>query len=206
MDTEIAFKFNDQSVLENHHCLVSFTLLKNDNLNFLENLEKEEFTTFRKLMIKMVLSTDMNVHFANIAKVKSRLANLTEKPLNRDDPADRLLILELILHSADISNVTKPWVVSRPWSERINEEMFNQGDVERKSGFSPEMFTDRTKTTVAQNTHGFIRFVCMKLFQTLPILFPKTKKLIDNINNNLAQWQKIIDKEKEQEKNKQNNK
>jgi high affinity cGMP-specific 3',5'-cyclic phosphodiesterase 9 len=41
METEIAFKFNDQSVLENHHCLTSFTLLKNPSLNFLENLSKE---------------------------------------------------------------------------------------------------------------------------------------------------------------------
>ena len=101
-------------------------------------------------MITIVLSTDMNFHFANIGKIKSRLTNIETKPLDREDPNDRILLMELILHSADISNVAKPWEVSLPWSVRVTEEMFNQGDIERKAGLVPDMFMDRSKTTMAQ--------------------------------------------------------
>jgi len=75
--------------------------------------------------------------------------------------------------------------------------MFNQGDVERKAGLVPDMFTDRNKTTMAQNTSGFVRFVCLKHFECLPQLFPKADKLVTYINENLDQWQKKIQEEKD---------
>ncbi len=39
---------------------------------------------------------------------------------------DRLMILSVLLHAADISNVSKPYNISKQWSDRVFEEFLNQ--------------------------------------------------------------------------------
>lgn len=41
-------------------------------------------------------------------------------------------MISVLLHSADVSNVTKPWVLSRKWANRIHSEFLDQ-----VSGSSP---------------------------------------------------------------------
>lgn len=71
---ELAVRYNDQSVLENHHVASSFKLLKNKELDIFQEFDKDDFKTIRKKMIGLVLATDMSKHFSEMGKYKPRIS------------------------------------------------------------------------------------------------------------------------------------
>jgi hypothetical protein len=57
-------RYNDKAPLENHHLAAAFYLLRRPEYNFLAALPKAELDRFRKLVIDLVLATDMKQHFS----------------------------------------------------------------------------------------------------------------------------------------------
>lgn len=70
---------NDQSVLENYHCSLTFQILQKAENDIAKNLSREEFTLFRKIVISTILDTDLSKHFM--------IVQLFEKKTENDDPA-----------------------------------------------------------------------------------------------------------------------
>lgn len=66
--TEKALRYNDESVLENHHCACLFNMIKHDKTNILKNISTEDYKYIRKMTIASILSTDMKKHFEIIPK------------------------------------------------------------------------------------------------------------------------------------------
>jgi hypothetical protein len=52
------------SPLENHHLAAAFKLMRHPDFNFPAALPKCEFERFRKVVIELVLATDMKQHFS----------------------------------------------------------------------------------------------------------------------------------------------
>ena len=77
---ELALMYNDESVLENHHLAVAFKLLLQTECNFLENLETAQMKALRRMMIDMVLATDMSKHFQQLGALKTMVE--TKKVVN----------------------------------------------------------------------------------------------------------------------------
>jgi len=71
-------------------------------------------------MISMILATDMQNHFTDIAKLKGRLAA-------EFDPKekDKVLCMEAILHAADVSNPIKPFKIYEKWATRVLNEFWD---------------------------------------------------------------------------------
>lgn len=63
--------YNDESVLENHHLAVAFKLLQNEGCDIFVNCTKKQRQTLRKMVIDMVLSTDMSKHMSLLADLKT---------------------------------------------------------------------------------------------------------------------------------------
>ncbi|KAL6762827.1 hypothetical protein V8C86DRAFT_3130553 [Haematococcus lacustris] len=61
---ELALRYNDRSPMENHHLAGAFSLLKHPDMNFLQAMPKATYDRLRKLMIELVLGTDMKQHFS----------------------------------------------------------------------------------------------------------------------------------------------
>ncbi|KAJ9519215.1 hypothetical protein QJQ45_017879 [Haematococcus lacustris] len=59
----LAIRYNDRAPLENHHLAAAFTLLRCEDLNFLSHLTKPDYMQLRKMIIDLVLATDMKSHF-----------------------------------------------------------------------------------------------------------------------------------------------
>merc|ERR1719265_1774645 len=57
----------------------------------------------------------------------------------------KTIILNCILHSADVSNPCRTWEVSRDWAMKVVEEFFNQGDKERDLDIPVQFLNDRHK-------------------------------------------------------------
>jgi hypothetical protein len=68
-NAELAYLYNDITVLENHHAALGFKLTNSDDrVNIFKNLDRDSFKQIRQSIIDMVLATDMSKHFVHVNK------------------------------------------------------------------------------------------------------------------------------------------
>ena len=123
--------YNDDAVLENHHLAVAFKLLQNPACDIFSSLSHKQRVSVRKMMIDMVLATDMSKHMKLLADLKTMLE--TKKVtgngvLMLDDFNDRIQVLQNMVHCSDLSNPTKPLELYKEWVDRLMDEFWAQGD------------------------------------------------------------------------------
>ena len=190
-NNNIALTYNDISVLESMHVSEAFKLMFQDNnCNLFEGFDREKYKTFRKQMIQCVLSTDMSKHSLSINFLKKCL-NENNKP----EDNDKQDYMDLVIHTADISNPTKVFDIYFKWAKLVVEEFYDQGDKEKKLGL--KCSCDRYKVTLYKNQLGFIDFIELPFFSLVVKVFPKLDFLFENLNNNK---QKILKLEEENNK------
>merc|ERR1712225_34893 len=101
------------------------------------------------------------------------------------------MLLNLLLHAADISNACKPWRVCSAWAYAVLDEFFNQGDKEKQLGITVQMLNDREKVNKPNSQIGFIEFIVSPLIAAEIKIFPALYELGDNIVSNLGNWDKM---------------
>jgi hypothetical protein len=143
----LAILYNDQSVLENHHCASVFELFQKPEFNILSSLDDQDRRNVRDIMITAVLATDMAFHFEWVAKFKTKM---TGAGLDLDKFPDRKLLLTMAVKCSDVNNPCKPLDMSKVWTEMVMEEFFRQGDEEKRLGIPVSVFYDREKTEIAK--------------------------------------------------------
>ncbi|GAN10409.1 hypothetical protein MAM1_0352c09950 [Mucor ambiguus] len=122
------------------------------------------------------------------------------------EPQQRLILCQIILHAADISNALRPWPICLSWSNLVCEEFFLQGDAELEHGLKVSPNMDRNQ--VSQTTIGlqFGDFVVSPYFEIFAALFPKADELLKELAANRVQWIKMEEelqgsKDQEEEEN-----
>ncbi|XP_074206513.1 3',5'-cyclic-AMP phosphodiesterase 4C isoform X3 [Camelus bactrianus] len=70
-NSELALMYNDASVLENHHLAVGFKLLQAENCDIFQNLSIKQRLSLRRMVIDIVLATDMSKHMNLLADLKT---------------------------------------------------------------------------------------------------------------------------------------
>ncbi|XP_050098836.1 cAMP-specific 3',5'-cyclic phosphodiesterase-like isoform X2 [Anopheles aquasalis] len=214
--SELALMYNDESVLENHHLAVAFKLMQNDDCNILRNLPKKQRATFRKMVIDMVLSTDMSKHMTLLADLKTMVETkkvaisgnqgmssaAAAEPRSGgsgvllrllDSYTDRIQVLQNLVHCADLSNPTKPLPLYRRWVRRLMEEFFRQGDRERATGMDVSPMCDRRSATVESSQVGFIDYIVHPLWEAwAELVRPDAQDILDRLEENRAYYQALI--------------
>lgn len=64
IEDTLALTYNDKSPLENHHMASAYTMMQDPSMNFLGSLDREDGVTVRRLLIDLILATDMKQHFS----------------------------------------------------------------------------------------------------------------------------------------------
>eukprot|EP00056_Hartaetosiga_gracilis_P006200 m.94097 g.94097 ORF g.94097 m.94097 type:complete len:993 (+) comp12404_c1_seq2:160-3138(+) len=175
---DFAIFYNDKSVLENFHIATAFKLMKDDpSCDILENFSQEEQKKMRRLMITMVLGTDMTRHTRHVNEFKDFVEQCKEKIEAMDVPQpaavlgeditmkERSLVLSYALHCADLGACTKPWTLSYRWSLRVLNEFWLEGDEEKRLGIPVGQLNEREGVEIAKSQYGFVKFVCEPLWQ-----------------------------------------
>ncbi|KAL1377939.1 hypothetical protein pipiens_015917 [Culex pipiens pipiens] len=194
--SELAIMYNDESVLENHHLAVAFKLLQNEECDILRNVQKKQRQTFRKMVIDMVLSTDMSKHMTLLADLKTMVE--TKKVagsgvLLLDNYTDRIQVLENLVHCADLSNPTKPLPLYKKWVSLLMEEFFQQGDKERAAGMDISPMCDRHNATIEKSQVGFIDYIVHPLWETWgDLVHPDAQDILDTLEENRDYYQSLI--------------
>ncbi|XP_065212177.1 3',5'-cyclic-AMP phosphodiesterase isoform X2 [Planococcus citri] len=194
--SELALMYNDESVLENHHLAVAFKLLQNEGCDIFLNLSKKQRQTLRKMVIDMVLSTDMSKHMSLLADLKTMVE--TKKVagsgvLLLDNYTDRIQVLENLVHCADLSNPTKPLPLYRRWVDLLMEEFFLQGDKEKEQNLDISPMCDRHNATIEKSQVGFIDYIVHPLWETwADLVHPDAQDILDTLEENRDWYQSMI--------------
>ena len=197
--TELALTYNDSSCLENYHCSKLFNILKKDEVNIFEVLNNNDFKDIRKRMISEILATDMFYHKKIIDTAQSKIKQI--KPdkfefLSTDKESiksEQQSILDFFIHTADLAHNSKLFKISLKWVELLSEEFWLQGDKEKSLGINVSYLCDRNKVNIPKDQVGFLNGVIVPTFDILTQLFPGLNYTMENIMNNIKEWQKLAD-------------
>ncbi|XP_043940504.1 cAMP-specific 3',5'-cyclic phosphodiesterase 4A isoform X4 [Protopterus annectens] len=195
-NSELALMYNDESVLENHHLAVGFKLLQEENCDIFQNLIKRQRQTLRKMVIDMVLATDMSKHMSLLADLKTMVETkkvTSSGVLLLDNYTDRIQVLRNMVHCADLSGPTKPLELYRQWTDRIMEEFFRQGDKERERGMEISPMCDKHTASVEKSQVGFIDYIVHPLWETWSdLVHPDAQEILDTLEDNRDWYQGMI--------------
>lgn len=144
------------------HCAVTCETLAKDCNNIIEHVSRDDYFVIRKMMVAMILSTDMAKHFDLV--VHFRNSFLSKEPeLTRFD--ERLQVLVMTMKCSDVGHAAKRNDLHVKWSMLICEEFFNQGDIEKSMGIPVSIFCDRENSELGESQSGFIGNLVLPLFE-----------------------------------------
>ena len=197
--TELAITYNDASCLENFHCCKLFTIIKKDETNIFERLSVNDYKDIRKRMISEILATDMFYHKKIMSLIQTKFPQVKNDKfefISEDKEsikAEQQCLLDYFIHSADLAHNTKLFNISLKWVELLSEEFWLQGDKEKSMGLTVSFLCDRKNTNVPSSQVNFIRGFILPTFEVLVTIFPTLSYTVENANNNINEWQKLVD-------------
>eukprot|EP00727_Mastigamoeba_balamuthi_P012181 m51a1_g7586 putative 3 -cyclic-nucleotide phosphodiesterase (907) ;mRNA; r:203501-206384 len=191
----LCFRYNGLNVLESMHCSESMSLLFLDQtLGFADGLSKEDRQDLHRTVCQLVLATDMARHLELTSQFGARVASgnlVNSKP-------DKLLVMQMMLKMADISNSTRGWPVCQRWAQRVMEEFFLQGDRERSASLAISPFMDRTTTDTPKCQCAFIQYVVQPMVELVAKACPEQARVLaENLATNLSKWRAMATPQKE---------
>jgi len=212
---ELALRYNDRSPLENLHCSILYDVLGREGCNVLKALTTAEAREARKLILSVILATDMAHHFDYINRTQlflevngedSMAFSTGEVPTMRcmAEDKNRTFIMELVLHCADVSNPFRPAQLSFKWADKVTEEFCAQGDRETELGYEVSPMCDRKTVALCNMQLGFIEFVVAPLVIAFVKLLPGLHEVGANMKGTFQAWgnRRLAELDKEAEEGK----
>ncbi|KAK7879048.1 hypothetical protein WMY93_030801 [Mugilogobius chulae] len=125
-DHYLASLYRNTSVLENHHWKSAVGLLRETGL--FSHMPPEDSQNMERDLGSLILATDISQQNEYLSRFR---LHLDQQNLCLSNSSHRHFILQMALKCADICNPCRPWELSKQWSEKVTEEFFQQGDIEK---------------------------------------------------------------------------
>jgi len=210
----IAKLYSNQSVLENYHSVIFQDLLSYHWPVFLNNQFTNDTNSplnTKAMQVESILATDMANHFEYLSKIKE-IAEILKDPTKRSKIKDSLqqtsVILSLIIKCADISNVSRPLLISTKWAlilarefdemgllgKNLNED-FNVDNIEdpRSNPYFPNSVKEAI--TKSPNLHKgqlfFINTFADALFKEVAMTIPELGFSAEIVKENKDFWESV---------------
>jgi len=192
----LALRYNDRSPLENMHCCMMFQVVGDPEANIFAQVEKEVYKQMRKGIINAILHTDIIKH-NDMVKELSLLYQMNSDAFDALEPnptftealsSHTQLILNMLLHGADMSNPMRPWNLCKKYAYFIMDEFFTQGDMEKDMGIPVQVLNDREKVNRPNSQVGFIEFMIAPMVESIVLLFAPLDGLAESLSSNVGSW------------------
>jgi hypothetical protein len=102
----------------------------------------------RKVVLKMILATDMSRHFELLGAFKA--THMTVNPAQVSKIDERITVSEMCIKAADIGHAAKSLDLHEKWTLLVCEEFYQQGDLEKQLHLPVSMYCDRDTTDIAK--------------------------------------------------------
>ena len=192
--TPLSLLYKDQPVMETFHCSSAIKTMAKPNCNILESLDNNLLHDFWILVINSILATDMSQHQKIIDEVSRRIG---DNKLDLSNPQNRASMLKIIVKTADLSNLFRPFDTASSWASTLVEECFSQGDEEQKLGigFTSPM-NDRNSLELAKSQVSFLLTCGLPLVTVAVKAIPMFKPIEDQFQENIEKWKNIVKDQK----------
>ena len=117
-------------------------------------------------MIKVVLATDLSQHFHLLTELKTKL----DYNFPSETQEDINLVVSLTLKISDMFKIVRSLNVFFKWMEKMFDEFYKQGDMEKSLDLPITKFMDRDNTDREKAYGNYIEVVCKPLFATYLIM------------------------------------
>jgi hypothetical protein len=191
----LALRYNDQSVLENHHTSTMFAILHRPETAVMATMSIKQQRRFRRLAVQSILATDMARHFTLVETIKA----LDEPIQPGADDKTVASLAEIVLHAADVSGQVQPWRLASRWSDLVAEEFAAQVRREEATGLDPTPFMMNLHTLPARAElqSSFCAYVLLPMWRPLAEVYPQLAPCAGRIEANQGKYKAILQEAKE---------
>nr|CAI9859013.1 Phytopthora agathidicda GPCR-PDE 2 [Phytophthora agathidicida] len=189
--SNLAITYSDDSVLERMHIAELYRILSHDAFDVFSTMAAAERAESRKIIIGMILATDLARHFQRISVLKTKTFAMSEE----SQGLEVSLLMETMLMLADLGHTAKPFDYHQTWAERISEEFFQQGETEEHNNMPISPLCDRKQANLPRSQVTFLTLVATPLFETAGQVFSIDDygTVISELRNNIAMWKGRIE-------------
>ncbi|KAK5903660.1 hypothetical protein CgunFtcFv8_007420 [Champsocephalus gunnari] len=185
----LASLYQNTSVLENHHWRSTVGMLRESGL--LSHMPADISQDIEQQLGSLILATDISRQNEFLSTFREHLDN---QDLDLQLASHRHFILQIALKCADVCNPCRVWELSRQWSERVCEEFYRQGDLERKFDMEISPLCNQQADSVPAVQIGFISYIVEPLFDewhrfTEPSSLSHT--MTGHMHKNKARWSRL---------------
>ncbi|KAM8832081.1 3',5'-cyclic-AMP phosphodiesterase 7B-like isoform 2-T2 [Spinachia spinachia] len=185
----LASLYQNTSVLESHHWRSTVGMLRESGL--LSHLPADVRQDMEQQLGSLILATDISRQNEFLLTFRE---HLDKQDLDLQLASHRHFILQIALKCADVCNPCRFWELSRQWSERVCEEFYRQGDLERKFDVQVSPLCNQQADSVPAIQIGFISYIVAPLFEewrrfTEPS--PLSHTMMGHLHKNKARWSRL---------------
>lgn len=187
--SHLALKYNDKSVLENHHCSLAFFLIHSKDIQLLKNLNHTDFSIVREMIVECILSTDMKHHVGMIKDLEVKYYNGWDWNLS----ADKIFLAKILIHIADLSNQVRPFDVSYEGSVALRREFAEQVSKEEELKL-PTLNYMRLSDDKSfySSEHFFSSNTVKPMLNIMVEIFPELMEYYTNLDFNITKWKELM--------------
>ncbi|OMJ74884.1 hypothetical protein SteCoe_26091 [Stentor coeruleus] len=180
---DLALKYNNNSVLENHHIYVMLEILKASEIFGFEDMKNISL-----IIIEAILSTDMACH--------KKVCDDYLLVLGRFDKGDRgcrQKFANYLLHCADLGNQALDFQIASLWSLKILREFNLQVICEEKYGIQVSEFlrTGNDINKIKASQIGFIDNIILPLWVKLAEKVENIEDFPEELKRNKKKWEEL---------------
>jgi hypothetical protein len=169
---KLALTYNDVAVLENMHASRAFEIMTRPKHGVFSHLSTKDHNEARRMMCRGILATDMEHHMDHVKELQNHSSFTNSRE-------DRTFLVEISMHTADLSNPVQPWRNSSDWAIRVAKEFVIQYEKETELGLAQTPHFNLQGEIVATNPNiaklniGFVNYLVKPLWVTFVDFFPK---------------------------------
>ncbi|KAG7298853.1 hypothetical protein JYU34_017306 [Plutella xylostella] len=177
------------STLEYHHYFMAKKII--DEKNILSRLPHEDRERVMEEIKSNILCTDLAVYFQMRAQLAPVVA---EQAFDWGEQRHRRMLKGIIMTTCDLSGCCKPFQISKMIAEKVYEEFYRQGDMERARGYLPLSMMDRRRR--GRQPPEQLQFLAVVLAPALLLLrsvLGGVEPLLENARKTQDGWREEIE-------------
>jgi len=174
------------STMENHHRDQCIMILNSPGNQILSNLNSQEYEKVVKLVEDAILATDLAFFFKN----KNRFINIKNLTDVFSTPENKSIFTAMLMTLCDLNAISKPWPMQRTIAEKVSQEFFTQGDIEKHIfNVKPiDMFNREKINELPRMQLDFINGICQPIFVHFYKIFEGKFEYRDFVLINKYNW------------------
>ncbi|CAA7264267.1 unnamed protein product [Cyclocybe aegerita] len=180
--TPLSLVFDHSSALEQMHCQLLLRVMRHHGLGILLD-DPKNGSQFRKILWQSVIATDMGVHEDFMQRFRRAIEGEASSLCAR-----QIIICQALLKNADISNPTRPFLVSKHWANALMQEWTAQAHLEEEFQLQPSVMSSDDPIKETESQIFFITRFAKPLLDLTVRAVPEMSMHLTHCKNNLQTW------------------